>query len=1103
VVAAEAKVRFGVLGPLLVERAGTRVEPPRSARLRGLLAVLLLARGRPLTRGRLAGLVWADRADEVGRGAVQVALSRLRRWLADDLGIGSDALRSTPDGYRLAVDPEAVDLGRFDALLALAAKAPGAAERCALLGSAMDLVRGPVIADLADLPELDAGDTIVRSVEDTVRDACLGLGEAALTAGRPEAAVAVVEALADRSPLDETVHARLIELLAAADRPAEALGRFERLRARLAAELGVSPGAAVQEAHLAVLARDRDLVGPPAGTGAGERAGPPTPRLLPPDVADFTGRDEQVKLLEELVGDEQATAVTIAAIGGMAGVGKTALAVHWAHRAARRFPDGQLYVNLRGYAAGPALTPLQALAQLLRALGVEPGKVPVDLEEAAGLYRSLLTGRRVVVVLDNAREAAQVRPLLPSSPGCVVLVTSRDRLAGLVASHGARQLRLDVLTPQDAVVLLGRVVGGERVAAEPDAAARLAQTCGYLPLAVRIAAANLTSRPGQTIDAYLRRLRAGDPLAGLAVDGDPQAGVRATFDLSYQRLSREARRLFRQLGLAPGPDVTVAAAAALAGERPDRVGRLLDGLVGAHLVESRGAGRFALHDLLRLYARDHTGREDDPRGRDAAVRRLLDWQLHGADEGARLLYPQMLRLPLPPRPPEVPPVGLRDHAAAVAWLDAERANMVAAIQHAAEQGPRPVAWLLADTLRGSFWQRGDTVDWLAAIHAGLAAAVRDGDLKAQAALKHSLGNTHMVLAQYKLAIEQYAATVELAGEAGWEDGQAAGLGNLGVVYWETGDLARSSDHQAQALAHYRRTGRRGGEAITLCNLAIAEEALGRLADAAEHQAQALAIYRELGSRSGEALAMSNLGTVDHGMGRLDRALEHLTAALALNRDIGIRYLEAGALHDIAAVHLDAGRDRQALESAQAAVTLARQINYRRAEAFALNALGTVQLRLGRRRAAVDHHREALELAHENGIVAAEAEALLGLAAAHRDAGDHDLAVEHAERAGALAAAAGFAVLEGKAGTVLAGASLDHGRHDLAVEHAERALALHRRTGHRLGEARTLVILGDAVRRGGDAGTAATHYRAALALLTDVGSPEAAAVRALLGGADAT
>ena len=835
-----------------------------------------------------------------------------------------------------------------------------------------------------------------------------------------------------------------------------------------------------------------------------------TPGQLPADVAGFTGRARHLQHLDGLLSDDglpgrdsTATAVVISAIAGTAGVGKTALAIHWAHQIAERFGDGQLYVDLRGYAPAPPTSPIQALALLLGGLGVDADQVPVEVDAAAALYRSLLAGKRVLVVLDNARDATQVRPLLPGSRGCLVVVTSRDRLTGLVASHGAQRLTLDVLPPDEAVELLARTVGAQRVAAEPAAALELAGLCGRLPLALRIAAANLAGQAGQPIAAYAVALGAGDRLAGLEVDGDPQAAVRAAFACSYAALDGHAQRLFRLLGLIPGPEVTAAAAAALARITPHQAARLLGRLAGGHLLEERAPGRYALHDLLRLYALQRTEQDDDQAQRQAATLRLLGWYLHTADTAARLLHSAIVRLPLPPAEAGLPPAGFDQYADALAWMDAERANLGAAVAHAAEHGPEPLAWLLADALRGYLVLRRHMVDWLAIAHAALTAATSADDQPAQATAHFSLGLAHASLGRYPQAVGHYTAALTLFRQVGWAEAQAATLGNLGMVYGDMGQLEQSAAHHAQSLALHRQSGRSDLDANTLSSLGVVDRELGRLAQAAEHQTQALALYRQAGSRGGEAYALNNLGEIDHDLGRLDRAIDQLTQALALYREVGNRSGEAYALHALAAVQRDAGRHLQALELAQAAVALAHQTSEHRAYAEALNTLGSVHLRLADCRAAIDQHQQALDLARQAGTRYPEAGALFGLAATHHTEGHHDQAIQHAQQALTLAGQVGYRVLEGHAHTILAAAHHAQQHDDQAIQHAHHAMALHRASGHRLGHARTLVTLGRTLHRSSGADAATASWRQALALFTDIGTPEADDVRALLhqDGAD--
>jgi tetratricopeptide (TPR) repeat protein len=753
---------------------------------------------------------------------------------------------------------------------------------------------------------------------------------------------------------------------------------------------------------------------PPPGPPRPARPPPVTPAELPPDVFAFTGRDEQFKWLDELLGAED-DAVVLAVIAGPPGVGKTALAVHWAHRVRDRFPDGQLYVDLRGHARGAPTPPVEVLTRFLRSLGMPAEDVPDDQAAAGGRYRSLLADRRMLVLLDNAADAGQVRPLLPASRGGLVLVTSRDRLSGLVARDGARRLGLDVLGAGEAQLLLARILGAERVAAEPAGTAELARACAHLPLALRLAAANLLDHPARPIEEHAARLGRGS-LALLDVDGDEQAGVRPAFDLSYHSLPPGERRLFRLAGLVPGPDLTPGAAGALAGTDPQQAGRLLERLAGGHLLAQHLPDRYTSHDLLREYAADRALAEDGDAERAAALERLFGWYLSGADRAAALVYPHRMRLPVPPgRGPE-----LTDGAAALSWLDAERENLVAAIGYAADNGPGLVAWLLADTLRSHLWLRMRTVDLARTTADALRAARAAGDLRAQATTLLSIGNIDHRQRRYARAIGHIREALALAGRAGWAEGQATAYGVLATAHRDAGEMTGAADAYRQALALYRAEGLRPGEALALDHLGRTYLYLGRLGEALESSTAAVALYRVIGSRQGEAAALNTLGEICQADGRLDQAVAHLQAALAVERELGDRGSEAYTLRSLAEAHRDRGEHEHALRLARAAVRLAGEVADVRLEADAVNALGTVHHRLGRAGEAVTQHRRVLELVRPTGDPFPEIQAHLGLAAAYRTLGEADLSRDHGRRALARAERTGFRILEQRARAELAG-----------------------------------------------------------------------------------
>jgi DNA-binding SARP family transcriptional activator/Tfp pilus assembly protein PilF len=1117
-------LEFRILGPLEIWRDGDLVAV-EAARERAVLAALLLQANRVVAADRLIELLWGEDPPAKARNTVQTWVWRLRRRLEPAAAAAAEVLVTRPPGYLLRIEPDQLDLLRFEALHQRGRQAIAAgsvAEAAALFGEALSLWRGEPLADVGaewlrrlELPRL-------AELHLQVVEARLG---AELQLGRHAEQIGELRGMVADHPLRERLSEQLMLALYRSGRQAEALETYRAVRRALADELGVEPGPALQRLHGAVLRADPalDLSTPDAAPAVVRAsAGPRPPAQLPADVSAFTGRADYLRTLDRLLAAENASrAVAICAITGTAGVGKTALAVHWAHRARHRFPDGQLYVNLRGYASGTPVRPVEALSRFLRALGVPAEQVPLDVDEASDTYRTLLADRQMLIVLDNAHSAEQVRPLLPGSPGSVVLVTSRDRLGGLVARDGAHRVTLDVLAQAESGSLLSRILGADRVAAEPDAAAELAEVCAHLPLALRIAAANLTGHPEHSIAGYAGELRAGNRLAALQVHGDEEAAVRAAFDLSYAALPTAGQRAFRLLGMVPGPDVTVGATAALVASVESRAAHLLEQLAGAHLLDQHARGRYAWHDLLRLYARQRCLTEESEPDREAAIGRLYDFYLHTADAAATLLYPEKLRLPLPAAGTGARTIGFDDPAQALAWLDAERPNLVAAVREAAENDQRPVAWLLADALRGYFYLRMYTVDWLAVAGAGLDAARAGGDARGQAAAHISLADLDWRHGAHRQAITHYAEALRISRETGWLEGQATVLVNLGTVYWQSGRLEQAADHYRQALVLNQRTGRLAGQATSLGNLGTVDWELGRLAEAADHHTEALALHRKIGSRGGEALAFNNLGETYHVLGRLDDALAHLSQALTLHREIGNRGSEAETLRCLAAVHRDAGRLDEAIELASSALAVSRETGNRRSETDALNTRAATHHRRGEPVPAVELHEQALRQARDLNSRYPEAEALLGLAAAHLAAapmsgvsgsgasgsgGGASGSGGGASGSGGGASAGGqralasarqallvahhnhYRVLEAQALTALAAVRLDSGDIEAAIDHAEQALAGHRETDHLLGLARTHLLLADALHRAGRAEVAQRHRHQAMGLFGAVGSP---------------
>jgi DNA-binding SARP family transcriptional activator len=1097
-------MEYRILGPLEVHGDVGRLALG-GQRHQKVLAVLLLNANSVVPLSRLIDAVWGDAPPATARQQIQNRVSALRRTLT--AAGAPDVIATDGPGYVLRVDEGQLDASAFEAQVGRAETSASAGD----LGDAVDqlrgalaLWRGPALAGLAGGP-VEATATRLNERRLSTLETCC---EHELALGRHLEIAAELTQWHDEYPLRERLAGQLMLTLYRCGRHSEALAVYQRLRARLAEELGVDPVPELTMFHQAILRHDPALQAPGDRTGtasqpresaATTRSGVVPTAQLPPDVAAFTGRTEYLGQLDALLeeSDHRPPAARVAVIAGMAGVGKTTLAVHWAHRVRHRFPDGQLHINLQGFAPCPPMRPIDPLTRFLHALGVWHEQIPADPDEAAGMYRSLLADKRVLIVLDDAADADQVRRLLPASPDCLVLVTSRNRLTGLVARDGARRIDLGLLSADEAGILLARVIDADRVRAEPDACAELARTCAYLPLALRIAAAHLAEQPHRTVSQYLAQLTTGDPLSALSVVDDDQAAVRAAFDLSYRHLPADVRRVFRLLGLVPGSDVAADAAAALVDGGIDATMLTLHRLAAVHLLEQSAPDRYRFHDLLRRYAIQRAESEDSETDRRAAVERLLHYYLRTADGGTRLLYPQVVRLP-PAAGAASGSTRHADRAASLAWLDAERANLVAATRHAAAQGPRHVAWLLADALRGYFARHTHIVDWLATAHAAAAAAEADDDPTGMAGAQLNLADALRRLSRYEQAIVHYNRALVLSRQVGWLDGQATALANLSGAYLLLGRQSQAAHHLNQALQIDRRTGRRSGEASRLNNLGVVYWQMGRLERSAEHYRAALSIRLASGPEVDQATNRSNLAEVYHALGRLGRARDHIERSLELHRQRGNQG-DADAMRVMAVLCRDAGQYAEAVEYAQAAVALSDGDTDRdpRTHVHALVTLGTIRHHLGQYRMAIDLHGRALRVALETGNRFPQAEALIGLAAAHLDNDQPGQAACHAGEAFAIARDTGFRGLEGHALTVLAQISLYHHRHAEAVARASCSFAIQRETGHRLGEARTLLVLGRAQCACGDLRAARAHGEWARRIFEEVGTPEADDARVLL------
>ena len=737
----------------------------------------------------------------------------------------------------------------------------------------------------------------------------------------------------------------------------------------------------------------------PASSRGGAQPRPEVPRQLPAPVRHFVGRAGELRALTQLlgwVGQDGPGTVVISAIAGMAGLGKTALAVHWAHQVADRFPDGQLYVNLRGYDPDLPLQAADVLAGFLRGLGVAGQAIPGATEERAALYRSLLANRRVLVLLDNASDAEQVRPLLPGNSSCMAVVTSRDALAGLVARDGARRLDLDLLRPAEAAGLLRALIGG-RAHANPDATAALAALCARLPLALRVAAELAAASPGVPLaDVAAELADQQHRLDLLDAAGDPRTAVRTVFSWSVRHLDHDAARTFRLLGLYPGVDFDAPAVAALTGTRPEHARRLLDRLARAYLIQPAGPRRYHMHDLLRAYAAAQAAEHDTEPERRAALTRLFDHYLAAAAAVADIFFPaDPDRPPIPRAASPAPQV--TSLAAARAWLRAQRANLVAAAEYAASHGwPAHAIGLAATVFR---YPITGHLAYAAAMHShACRAAAQTGDLAAEASALVNLGAALMAQGHLRQAAGRLEQARQLYRRAGDRIGEARALVNLGVAGYCRGRYEQATSCDRRALALYRQTGNRVGQARALSNLGLVYLRQGRYRQAHGNLRRSLALYREDGIQPAEAHVLGSLGELEMRQGRYAQAAGHLRRSLALCRASGNRLCEARTQACLGLVMLRRGRYAQATAYLKRALALHSEAGNPSGQAEALNGLGEALLAAGQAGYARTRHADALALALQAGDHYEQARAHSGLASACQATGDAEQASRHWQQA---------------------------------------------------------------------------------------------------------
>ncbi|MFB6396193.1 BTAD domain-containing putative transcriptional regulator [Polymorphospora lycopeni] len=931
----EDRLRFGLLGPVQAW-AGDRpvvLGPPMQ---RAVLAALLLHANRVTSVDELVDLLWEAGPPRTARKNVQLYVWRLRKLLGD-------RLVSSPPGYRIAVDPADLDLTRFEDLLR-AARTSVRAGRCeragALYRSALDLWRGEPLADVAGIGTFGAGaarlDRLRLAAYEEYVDVELDLD-------RHQAVLPLLDDLVTRYPLHERFAEQQVTTLHHLGRRGAAVDAYLRCRRTLADELGLRPGPVLQ--RLGELARGP--ADPPAPGPRGSAL-----RELPHTVAAFVGRQRELGVLRERLTDRRGPAIPLCVVTGPAGVGKSALAIRAAHQVADAFPDGQLYADLRGATAGlqPA-APIDVLGRFLRVLGVADNAVPAEVAEASARLRSLLADRRLLLVLDNAHDAAQVRPLIPAGTRCAVLVTSRRNLVDV---DGAGHLELDVLTDADAVELLVRLAGGPRVAAEADTAALLVRRLGGLPLAIRIAGARLAARPNWTLATLADRLH--DERRRLHELRLGDIAVRTSFLVSYQHLADPmATRLFRLLGAVDGPDVTAPVAAVLLDVDPPQALDALDELVDARLLDETATGRYAMHDLIRLFARERAG-DEPPADRDAAVDRMLAHHLDLTRHALGLLRPGTRT------PPITGPPRFVDADTALAWLTTERTNLVAAtVQAAGSTAHARHGADLADSLFLFFEMSGHVADWLTVDRAGIDAAVRLGDRVTEARLRHDLAVAYFYLHRPDEAARHLEHSLLVSRAAGDDEGRARALNQFGVLHGMAGDYERAAEFFKDSLRLRRKLGDERSCAAAQGNIGMAYRLAGRLEESVRHCRAAASLARRAAAPEVEVNALGNLGEVQCMLGRYSSALRYLRRSLAIAGVPANERNRGSIMGTLADAYLGAGRPGPAIRYAELAVEAMRRADFRHGEALALRRAGRMLCAHGDPGRGIEQLRLALAL----------------------------------------------------------------------------------------------------------------------------------------------
>ncbi len=1071
---------FRILGPFSASIAGETLAFT-SGKLRILLAALLLHSGSVVNNDRLVEWLWDERQPSNPRGTLHTYVRRLRMLLGDAL-----RLETAADGYRIDVPEGELDLERFRGLICGARKAGEPEERSRLLSEALAMWRGTALEGIPS--------------SSLYRDECPGLEDERLTAmdayfetelhlGRHPQLVRKLRAAANDNPLRENFWSMLMLALYRSGRQAEALDVYQQARRELVEQLGIEPGERLRTLHAGILESDPALAAPDAPDPGGN-GNTPVPAQLPPLTVGFTGREEIVEhIAASIPPGSGGTGVPVVVLSGPPGVGKTALAVCIGRRVRSAFPDGQLYVNLGGYdrdGVRALLSTEQVLSQFLRALGVPADRIPVDPVEQANLYRTKLSGKKVLVLLDNASGAEQVIPLIPGEGNCSVLITSRRQMRSLVVSQGAHLARVEALSPQESVDLVTGMMGQAAITIDPVVIGEVAELCCYLPLALRIAAANLISAPGGEIDVYLESLRRGSRLAALSIEGETTSAVATAIGLSYYALGPDDQRVFRLAGLFPGSDFSPAAVSVLANMSEAQARSCLSRLEMASLLQQPAPGRYQFHDLLREYARDRTADELSEQERAEAMEWLGRWYLMGACTAADTLYSEFVRLgepSLPKMPFDAP--RRQDESRSMAWLLAERHNLMACVRFFAVHGPQYLSWHIADALRGFFWTGKYRTEWGETTRTALAAAESLTDEHGVAAMHRSLANLYNTLGNYEQALTHQEQSLALHDRLGMAEEVAATLNNMSLAHLSLGRAAQAEEAAQRALDIAQAIHSPRLEATASGMLGFIHWTRGDIEGATEFLTTSLATASRLGLHHISSYALRNLGLVHQTTGELAAAQSYFRRALDVSESIDSSYDRSISLYGLALIDHDKGDHASAYDSAQRALSAFQECGDRTHEVETLCLLSAISGRLGSPQQSVHYAAAALDGARQLGYVDGEAYALARLAAAGMHLGRAD-ATRNAEAARSLAESGTNQMTRSKVLLELAELYVTQGDPRRAEECARQALGLSQPTAQRLNIAKAEETLGAVAVLDGNHRRAQAHWAKALEIFTDLG-----------------